>query len=152
MTAALTVTAIAVFLAAAASDAVRRRIPNELVLALLAVALVRIGLEIVAGAPLMRPAADIGVGLAVFAAGAAAFQFRLLGGGDVKLLAVGALWVGAVAAGPFLVATVLAGGILGLGYLLWILVARRRDTTQRPSLPYGLAIAVGGVLTTLGAL
>jgi prepilin peptidase CpaA len=148
----LSATAIAVFLAAAVSDAARRRIPNELVVALILVALARIGIELAAGTGFGRPAADLAVGLAVFVAGAVAFQLRLLGGGDVKLLAAGALWVGALAAGPYLMATVLAGGVLGLGYLLWILARRQRDAAARPSLPYGLAIAAGGVLTTLGAV
>lgn len=148
----LSATAIAVFLAAAVSDAARRRIPNALVVALILVALARIGVELVAGTGFGRAAADFAVCLAVFVAGAVAFQFRLLGGGDVKLLAAGALWVGALAAGPYLVATVLAGGALGLGYVLWIFVRRQHDAASRPSLPYGLAIAAGGVLTTLGAV
>jgi len=148
----LSATAIAVFLAAAATDAARRRIPNALVLALLCIAFLRIGAEITTGVGIGRPAADLAVCLAVFMAGTAAFHFRLLGGGDVKLLAAGALWVGALAAGPFLMATVLAGGVLGLGYLLWLLLRPDRDSTTRPSLPYGLAIAAGGVLTTLGAV
>lgn len=152
MTVILTFAAVVVFCAAAASDAARRRIPNALVLALVAAALLRIALEIGAGASLMLPVADLAVGVAVFLVGAIAFQFRLLGGGDVKLLAAGALWVGALAAGSFLVTTVLTGGVLGLGYLVLIAATRHRDAVDRLSLPYGLAIAAGGVLTTLGSV
>jgi len=147
---ALSGAAIALFVWAAVSDIASRRIPNRLVALLALVALARLGLEFAEGAGLVRTASDLALGLAVFALGALLFRFGLFGGGDVKLLAAGALWMGVGSALPFLAGTALAGGALALGLLLWIGLAGRGRA--RPSLPYGVAIAAGGVLGTLGGL
>lgn len=52
--------------------------------------------------------------LAVFLAGLFAFRLRVLGGGDVKLLTVCALWTGGTYLMLFLAATAMAGGVLAL--------------------------------------
>ena len=147
---ALSGAAIGLFVWAAISDIATRRIPNRLVALLALVALARLGLELAEGAPALRAAGDLALGLGVFAFGALLFRFGLFGGGDVKLLAAGALWMGAGSALPFLASTALAGGALALGLLLWIGLAGRG--ARRPTLPYGVAIAAGGVLGTLAAL
>ncbi len=147
---ALSGAAIGLFLWAAVSDVARRRIPNRLVALLALVGLARLGLGIVEGAGLLRAASDLALGLAAFGSGALLFRFGLFGGGDVKLLAAGTLWMGAGSVLPFLAGTALAGGALALGFLLWLGVAGRGRA--RPSLPYGVAIAAGGVLGTLAAL
>ena len=77
------------------------------------------------------------------------FRLGILGGGDVKLLAAAALWLGAAALMPFLMATALAGGLLAVAFLAWALVRRDRG---RVALPYGIAIAAGGVAMTGGGL
>ncbi len=93
--------------------------------------------------------------LAVFAVGAAFFLLRLTGGGDVKLLAVLALWAGPTLILPSLILTGLAGGVLGLAMMTWLRVLRPRryavigDGVTRMPLarqapPYGVAIAGGG--------
>ncbi|MBA3324379.1 MAG: prepilin peptidase [Rhodobacteraceae bacterium] len=150
MTLALSIAAILLFLWAGLSDIATRRIPNRLVALLALAALGRLGLEVAGGAGLLQPAADLALGLAVFAFGALLFHFGLFGGGDVKLLAAGALWIGAGSAWPFLAGTALAGGVLALGFVLWLAFARRGGA--RPSLPYGVAIAAGGVIGTLATL
>jgi prepilin peptidase CpaA len=71
----------------------------------------------------------------------------MLGGGDVKLLAASALWTGSAALLPFLTATALAGGLLAAVFLVF---ARRGG--RRVALPYGVAIAAGGLLVTGGGL
>ena len=71
----------------------------------------------------------------------------MLGGGDVKLLAAAALWTGSAALLPFLMATALAGGLLAA---LFLAFARREG--KPVALPYGVAIAAGGILITGGAL
>src|SRR6476646_4841339 len=48
--------------------------------------------------------------LVVLVGGAAMFHFRLMGGGDVKLLAAVALWLGLGQLAPFLFAVALIGG------------------------------------------
>jgi prepilin peptidase CpaA len=145
----LSIAAIALFAAAAVTDVRARRIPNRLSLALAALGTLRIALALAEGSGALASALDLAAALAVFALGAGAFRFGLLGGGDVKLLAAGTLWLGAAALGPYLMTTVLAGGALALVFLVGRLAAPGR---KRPSLPYAIAIAAGGILTTAGPL
>ncbi len=66
------------------------------------------------------PAAWIGavaVAAALFAAGALLFAWRLLGGGDVKLVAALGLWSGPEHLSLFAAVTALSGGALALVYL-----------------------------------
>jgi prepilin peptidase CpaA len=142
---ALSLAALALFLAAAATDARTRRIPNELCLALAAAGLGRIAFELVAGGAVVPAAADVGAAAVVFLAGAVAFGAGLLGGGDVKLLAAGTVWVGAAALLPFLMVTALAGGVLAAAFLA---LAFLRREGGRVALPYGIAIAAGGIVAT----
>jgi prepilin peptidase CpaA len=100
----------------------------------------------------------VAVGLAlactavVFAAGAAAFAAGALGGGDVKLLAAASLFAGTGLISDFLLVTALAGGVLGVAVLAGAPispVAPAADATLRTrlrrGLPYGPAIAAGGL-------
>jgi prepilin peptidase CpaA len=149
MTPALSAAAIAVFASAAITDSVSRRIPNRLCAILALLGLVRIAVAL-AGGQIAAPGLDLGAAFGVFALAALGFRFRVLGGGDVKLLAAGALWLGAPALGPYLLATVLAGGALAVLFVAWRLALPGR--AAGPSLPYGVAIAAGGILTTAGGL
>lgn len=141
--------AIALFLAAAASDAARRTIPNPVVVALAVVGIARIALGLAAGDGLGAAGLDVLAAVAVLAAGAAAFAAGMIGGGDAKLLAAGTLWIGTAGIGGYLLATVLAGGLLATGFLLWRAIAPR---AAAGGLPYALAIAAGGILETVGPL
>ncbi len=101
---------------------------------------------------------------AVFAVGLVLFQFRAMGGGDVKLLTAAALWIGLEGVVPFVFMVGLAGGALVLVLLLlrrhltilaaWALprspAARPRVLTAGEKVPYGVAIAIGAVMTVLG--
>lgn len=142
----LTSCALALFAVSAVSDLRERRIPNLLTLSLALVGLARIGWGLAAGAPAPALAADLAVGAAVFALATVGFGFGLLGGGDVKLMAAGALWLGAGSVLPFLMATALAGGLLAMIFVARRLLASGRSVA--PSLPYGIAIAAGGILCT----
>lgn len=151
MTPILSFAAISIFLAAAFTDLRGRTIPNGLVLALAALGLARITLSVAETGAV--PSGDLLVAVAVFAAGALAFHLGALGGGDVKLMAAGALWTGAALADEFLMITLLAGGVLALVYLALGGLARFRTGEQSAStLPYGIAIAAGGVLATRAML
>jgi prepilin peptidase CpaA len=130
------------------TDGRSRRIPNPLPLALALVGLVRIAIGLGSGAGAGAAALDLVAAAAVFLAGGAAFRFRMLGGGDVKLFAAAALWLGAAALGPFVLATALAGGALALGFLL---ARHLRPDGLAAGLPYGIAIAAGGILVSAGA-
>jgi len=89
---------------------------------------------------------DVGVHLAVsagvFVLLAGAFYAGMMGGGDVKLAAALALWFSPQSTIKFLVLTSLAGGVLTVGVLAWHRVQRREG---RPEIPYGVAIAFGGL-------
>ena len=85
---------------------------------------------------------QLAVGAAVFVVFAGAFYAGMMGGGDVKLAAALALWFSPQSTIKFLVLTSLAGGVLTLGVLAWHRAKRREG---RPEIPYGVAIAFGGL-------
>jgi prepilin peptidase CpaA len=93
-------------------------------------------------APWPDMAVQLGAGAMVFVLLAGAFYAGMMGGGDVKLAAALALWFPPVATIKFLVLMSLAGGVLTLGILVW---HRARRGEGRPQIPYGVAIAVGGL-------
>lgn len=94
---------------------------------------------------------------AVFAGAAVLFACRLLGGGDVKLLAAIALWSGLPMVLPLLFLVAVIGGIFAL-----IVLALRQPIVQativgvlrrapvflyaRMPIPYGIPIAIAGIL------
>jgi prepilin peptidase CpaA len=94
----------------------------------------------------LSPWPDMAVQLAgaavVFVLLAGAFYAGLMGGGDVKLAAALALWFSPVSTIKFLVLTSIAGGVVTLVVLAWHW-ARKRE--GRPEIPYGVAIAFGGL-------
>jgi prepilin peptidase CpaA len=87
-------------------------------------------------------AVQLAAGAAVFLVLAAAFYAGMMGGGDVKLAAALALWFPPASTLKFLVFMSLAGGLLTLLLLVWHRVKRREG---RPEIPYGVAIAFGGL-------
>jgi prepilin peptidase CpaA len=87
-------------------------------------------------------AIQLASGVIVFAIFAGAFYAGMMGGGDVKLAAALALWFSPVSTIKFLVIMSLAGGILTLGILAW---HRAKRGQGRPQIPYGVAIAFGGL-------
>ena len=97
-------------------------------------------------------ALSLGCGVAVFGVGAAAFAIGALGGGDVKLLAAVSLFAGPQLLSSFLIITAIAGGLLGLAILVGAPIGRPAMAGAGPlrarlrsGLPYGPAIAVGGL-------
>lgn len=145
----LSCAAIAIFVAAAVNDATRRIIPNPLVIALALLGALRIVVGLATGDGFGAAGLDVLAAVAVFGIGAGAFAAGMLGGGDAKLLAAGALWIGTAGLGGYLLATVLAGGVLAILYVGWQFMSRRASAK---GLPYALAIAAGGILATAGPL
>jgi prepilin peptidase CpaA len=93
----------------------------------------------------------LGAGL-LFAAGAGAFAFGALGGGDVKLLAAASLFAGPALMADFLQVTAIVGGVLGAAILAGAPLGPTRPASQAAlgtplgrGLPYGPAIAAGGL-------
>ena len=95
------------------------------------------------GLPLWPDAAiQLGIALGVFVLLAGAFYIGMMGGGDVKLAAALALWFSPASTLLFLVLMSLAGGVLTIG----LMVAHRlRSKPGKPEIPYGVAIAFGGL-------
>jgi prepilin peptidase CpaA len=87
-------------------------------------------------------AIQLGVAIGVFALLALAFFAGMMGGGDVKLAAALALWFPPGATLKFLVLMSIAGGVLTV---LVLVVHRLRKREGRPEIPYGVAIAFGGL-------
>jgi prepilin peptidase CpaA len=97
---------------------------------------------------------NLALGVAVFAVGAGLFFLRVMGGGDVKMIAACAVWLGLPLMTPFLLFTAIAGGALAAialvarrivpagvseaGWTRWL-------TVRRTGVPYGIAIAAGAI-------
>jgi prepilin peptidase CpaA len=150
---------------AAITDLQQRRIPNLLVLAVVALAFIR--MEIHPDGALML--ADIKWAGLVLLGGLIFWRLHWLGGGDVKLIFAGALLVGASAITDYLVLTILLGGFLGILAFgdMWLernygwsagfafpranMAPRAPDTPlpRKASVPYGIAVSLSCVLTLL---
>ena len=151
-------------LLAAASDLRTRRIPNWIAGALFAC-----GLAASAFGGWQSLGWDLAITLAVLIAGTFAFSLKLIGGGDVKLLAAAAGTLGYPAAPYFVLFTLVCGGVIAVAYAA---VRGRLGTAltnvhaaalpvfagARPSrpqgslaMPYALAILAGALCTALAA-
>jgi prepilin peptidase CpaA len=149
-------------LLAAFSDVRTRRIPNALVIALFVC-----GLAVNAFAGWHAVALDVAVAFSILVAGSVAFSFRLIGGGDVKLLAAAAGTLGYPLAVTFVLFTLLCGGVLGVAYsasrgrlrttlanvqtMALPLFAGARPVRPQDSLamPYAIAILAGAACAAL---
>jgi prepilin peptidase CpaA len=158
----LTVGQIAGLAVAAASDMAKRTIPDAACFMVGLCGLLARVIEQPRGAPL-----SIGVAVLLFAALTLLHAAGLLGGGDVKLLAACALGPPPVALPRLLMAVVMTGGVLGAvhlamrhlprpavapagaGTLRRVYAAERWRILRHAPLPYGVAIAAGGVWTLL---
>jgi prepilin peptidase CpaA len=85
------------------------------------------------------------VGLGVLALGFMLFSRGLLGGGDVKLMAAISLWAGPDLALPFVFITGIAGGFISLAMIAPRLFVREGALLAGPPVPYGVAVAAGGL-------
>lgn len=87
-------------------------------------------------------AVQLTVAAGVFTLLAGLFYAGLMGGGDVKLAAALALWFSPASTLKFLVFMSLAGGVVTLAVLG---LHRARGKSGKPEIPYGVAIAAGGL-------
>lgn len=125
---------------AAWTDIKTRTISNELNAA---IALLAIGFWWVAGESLWPDVAlRIAIALGIFIVFALLFMLKMMGGGDVKMIAALALWLPFSALIVMLTVMALAGGAI----TVFLLVRHHwRPNAARPEVPYGVAIAVGGL-------
>jgi prepilin peptidase CpaA len=144
----------ALAIVAALSDATSMTIPNWISAALVAAF---VPAALLAGASWPVIGLSFGLGLAALFIGAAMFALHWIGGGDAKLFAAGALWLGPTGATSFLVWTAIAGGALAICLLsarkasaMTGLPVRQPAWTRRllapaGDIPYGIAIAAGAL-------
>jgi prepilin peptidase CpaA len=162
MLALLTTTLVLAFpalvLTAAASDAISFTIPNWIPLGLLAVFPLA---ALATGLPLHAIGLHFALAAGVLVIGMVLFATRVLGGGDAKLIAAVALWLGWPSSVTFLLVAGLAGGVLAVTLLAMrspavlpvVLLGPRwfaRLADKEQGVPYAVAIAVGA-LAAFGA-
>ena len=138
---------------AAASDVLTMKIPNKISLVLFVAFLIAAPL---AGLSWQAIGIHLATGLAVLAVGFALFTRGWLGGGDAKLLAAGALWIGSQNLLAFLFAVTLCGAALCLAVLVYRRIVPtayvpsagwlQRLHGKEAGVPYGLAICGGALL------
>jgi prepilin peptidase CpaA len=158
----LDLSTIVAILLAVYSDIAARTIPNSISII---VALIGLVIRTAAGPEALLASAIAAAVLFLFLA--LLHARGLLGGGDVKLMTAIAIGLSVPAIGQFLIVTMMAGGVLALLYLilrwtlgkrlpsappargtsLWhrILAAEHWRIARHGSLPYGVAIACGGI-------
>lgn len=138
---------------AAASDLKSMLIPNRLCLILMAGFFPA---ALLLGLPPLVILQHAGIGIAALILGFIAFAFRVIGGGDAKLMAAAALWFDPTGALVFLIYTAIVGGV----FTVLLVVARQFLQIYTPTLPewlqtllkpkgdipYGVAICAGGLL------
>lgn len=134
-------------------DLTTMRIRNGLVIALLAI---YVALAPLAGFTVEEIAWSAAVAAALLVVCFVFFTLGWMGGGDAKLLAVTALWLGFDHAPAFLVYTALLGGALTLAILQIRLVGLpaflgnmpwiTRLQADRAGIPYGVAITLAALI------
>lgn len=139
---------------AASSDVLTMKISNKLVLAITAAFFI---IALAVQLPLQLLGMHVLCALAVLCGGFALFALGWIGGGDAKLAAATALWLGFALIVPYLVYSALFGGvltliILGLRRLPLMPIFTRYAWLERlrdpkSGVPYGVALALAGLMT-----
>jgi prepilin peptidase CpaA len=150
----------ALAIGAALSDWARYVIPNQIPLAVAGLFVMHAGVLLARGTVPMALVWALACGVVVFAGGAFLFSQKVLGGGDVKLMAACALWAGPNHIAEFIMVTTLYGALLSAAFLLPAF-RQKSETAEaqygvaavlKRRLPYGLAIATGAVVVCLRLL
>jgi prepilin peptidase CpaA len=138
---------------AASSDLLTMRISNRLVLLVAAAFFV---LALVLGIPLETIGMNVAGAVLVLVFSFAFFAFGWIGGGDAKLVAAIALWMGFGLMLPYFVYASLLGGTLTMALLAvrrWPLPLQLRAVPwierlhdQKTGVPYGIALAAAALL------
>ena len=153
---------VALLLWCASTDLAQRRIANAAVVAVAALYPLAFALGTMPG-PLWL---GLAFASAIFALGLAGFALGAVGGGDVKLAAALGLWAGSSDLAGFVVVTALAGAVLSI-----LILATRNlpighyfagplqagpqtggHAATGESVPYGVALAAGGLWIAYGLI
>ena len=150
---------VALVLVAAASDIVMYRIPNIVVLMIIAL----YPIYVIVAPGEQEWLWSLGIFALTIAIGIPLAHFRIFGGGDMKLLAVILLWAGPALASPAVALSALAGGLIALMMLTKVrfIIAGALSSIGRESLgkmflarnmPYGVGLAFGGIFVGLALM
>lgn len=149
----------ALVIIAGLKDATSFTIPNWISLAAVAAFLPA---ALMVGAPMGSIGFNLAIGAVALIAGMGMFAMGWIGGGDAKLFAACALWLGWPALATFLLVTALAGGGLAVFLLnvradwlravmpagpVWV----ERLRKEGGDVPYGVAIAIGALVAFPGS-
>lgn len=133
----------------AVSDLRRRRLPNAMVATLAALFFAQAW---IAGESRVALLAHVATGVAALVLAALLFRFGWLGGGDAKLFGAVFLWSGPACATTVFFIVSSFGLILGLTQIAIGRMQRDSEAAKRlgwfapaRGVPYGIALAVGGV-------
>lgn len=145
----------ALLLAAAVTDILRRRIPNGIVLGVIALYAVSLALGAAPSAWRSGLAAAAIALLITYAL----YHFGAFGAGDAKLFSAVALFMGLSNLASFALLTVLIGGLMAVAVIILnpkralrgLTAAGRAEGAGR-GIPYGVAIALGGVCAIVPSL
>jgi len=142
----------ATMIVAATYDVLTLTIPNWISLALIALFPL---LAVRARLPLHELGRHVAIGVVALAAGIAAFAVGVVGGGDAKLFAAVALFMGPLGIAPYVLAVAIAGGVLAMIFMLMhqqsVEAWMRRSAvlaqivSRGAAIPYGVAIVAGGL-------
>ena len=153
---------VAIMIAAAVIDLISYRIPNELVLVLLAlfVIVAAINWSQITWSEVFS---HLGAAVLLFGAGLFFYAIRQMGAGDVKLLGVVALWSGAYSLFELMFFVSLCGLVGMLVILLLRMIVPRlrppgpsgkqkrpRILTKGQGIPYAIAIGPGAIIASFG--
>jgi prepilin peptidase CpaA len=145
---------LCLFAGVAYADWRTRRIPNEFIVGILALAALRMALLNDPSAALYTVVANAALFVATFLL----FWRGLLGGGDVKLIGSTGLLIGYHDVFAFLFVMSVSGGLIAIAMVAYdkfgLPQARKsaladQQTPARLTVPYGVAIALAGIVTLL---
>ena len=139
---------------AAISDMITMTIANRVSLLLVAVFIVAAPL---AGMPMVTIGMHLLAGLLVLGVTFALFAFGTMGGGDAKLLAATAVWMGlGMSLAEYVVIGSICGGVLTLLIIVYRnspisdvtgnFVLLRKFSDRRVGIPYGIALGLAGLV------
>lgn len=137
---------------AAATDLLTFKIPNRISIALVVAFLIAAPFSGLTWPGFFTHVATFA---AVLAVGILLFSFGFLGGGDAKLLAAAALWVGYESLPTYVAMVAICGGVLAVALLLFRRIVLPESILRHPwiarlhnrqqGMPYGIALAAAAL-------
>jgi prepilin peptidase CpaA len=135
---------LAACIVASYSDVKSRRIPNWLTGSL---ALAALAIHSFYG--LRAALISVAVMVVLTLSGTLLFSRGGIGGGDIKLAIAASGMVSFPSCVPFLLYSAIGGGLLAIGFILFLRTTRGEDGSKPKTLPYAVAFLFGAVMLAL---